>query len=177
MQMYRLISLLPMLLLLGFAAVQDVRTRKIRNWLTACMVLSGIAHSIAWPSSITPGDSILGTLVGFGLPLLLFIIGALGGGDVKLMAGMGAWLGVSGVIQVFAGTAIVGMVIVLVQSAATGRLKLLLSNTYLLVIQLLNADEEGMKQVVRTGQSCRSIDRPLPYAVPVLLSTLLMLTV
>jgi prepilin peptidase CpaA len=171
---YRLLTLLPMLALLIFAAAQDLRTRKIRNWLTLCLVITGLAHSLMSSHGVTFGDSILGTLAGFGLPLMLFVIGALGGGDVKLLAGVGAWLGASGVIEVFLAAAIVGMVIVLVQCAATGRLKKLFSNTLVLILNFLHAGELGVKQVSETGKACRSVDRPLPYAVPGLVAVLLM---
>jgi len=178
MLIYRLLPLLPMLLLLTFAVAQDLRTRRIRNWLTLGLVITGIAHSLISPhsatQSVTLGDSLLGTLAGFGLPLMLFIIGALGGGDVKLLAGVGAWVGVTGVVEVFLAAAIVGMFIVLVQCAAKGRLKLLFSNTFVLVLNFLHVGELGLESVAQTGKSCRSVDRPLPYAVPVLLAVLLM---
>lgn len=181
----RLIPLLPMLALLIFAAAQDLRTRRIRNWLTLCLVLTGIAHSVMSPheilSSVAPsislGDSILGTLAGFGLPLMLFVIGALGGGDVKLLAGVGAWLGATAVFEVFLAAAVVGMLIVLVQCAVKGRLRVLFSNTFLLVWNFLHVGELGVESVAETGKSCRSVDRPLPYAVPVLLAVLLMVTI
>jgi prepilin peptidase CpaA len=171
---YKLLALLPMLSLLIFAAAQDLRTRRIRNWLTLCLVLTGIAHSLMSAHAVTLGDSILGTLAGFGLPLTLFVMGALGGGDVKLLAGVGAWLGAGGVVEVFLAAAIVGLVIVLVQCAAKGRLKLLFRNSYVLVLNLLHIGELGVEQVAQTGKTCRSVDRPLPYAVPVLLAVLLM---
>jgi prepilin peptidase CpaA len=174
MLIYRLLTLMPMLALLIYAAAQDLRTRRIRNWLTLCLVITGIAHSLMSSHSVPLSDSLLGTLAGFGLPLTLFVLGALGGGDVKLLAGVGAWLGVSGVIEVFLAAAVVGMVIVLVQCAAKGRLKVLFSNTFILVMNCLHIGELGVKQLAETGKSCRSVDRPLPYAVPVLLAVLLM---
>jgi prepilin peptidase CpaA len=177
----RLLALLPMLALLIFAAAQDLRTRRIRNWLTLCLVLSGIAHSLLSTRSPLPsislGDSILGTLAGFGLPLMLFVIGALGGGDVKLLAGVGAWLGATVVFEVFLAAAVVGMMIVLVQCAVKGRLRVLFSNTFLLIWNFLHVGELGVESVAQTGKSCRSVDRPLPYAVPVLLAVLLMVTI
>jgi len=178
---YKLLTLLPMFALLIFAAAQDLRTRRIRNWLTLCLVVTGVAHSLmsarGFAPSVTFGDSILGTLAGFGLPLILFVMGALGGGDVKLLAGVGAWLGVTCVIEVFLAAAVVGMIIVLVQCAAKGRLKVLFGNTFVLVMNVLHIGELGLRQVSETGKACRSIDRPLPYAVPVLLAVLLMVAV
>jgi prepilin peptidase CpaA len=170
MVMYRVLTLLPMLALLIFAAVQDLRTRRIRNWLTLCLVLTGIVHSLmshATGPSVDLSDSLLGTLSGF-------VLGAMGGGDVKLLAGIGAWLGVKGFVQVYIAASIVGLLIVLIQCAAKGRLKVLFSNTFVLVMNFLHVGELGVQQVIDSGKRCRSVDRPMPYAVPVLLAVLLL---
>ena len=94
---------------------------------------------------------------------------------MKLMAGVGAWVGPGPVVAVFAITAIIGMVIVLTQATLQGRLRTLLNNTTLLTINLVHLQDVGLEHTQATGRSCRSVDRPLPYAVPVLLAVLLML--
>ena len=107
-------------------------------------------------------------VVGFAIPFVLFAMGALGGGDVKLLAGVGAWLGPILAVKVFLAAAIVGMVIVLVQSAKQKRLSALFRNSAVLTVNLINIDRIGADQVCETGKACRSVERPLPYAVPVL---------
>src|SRR5581483_10598717 len=57
---YKLLALMPMLALLCYAAAQDLRTRKIRNWLTLCLVLTGIAHCLVSSHSPTLAQSVLG---------------------------------------------------------------------------------------------------------------------
>lgn len=168
---------LPLVLLLCWAAVEDSRTRRIRNWLTVSLMLGGLAQSFTPGGTVSPGQSALGLLAGIGLPFVLFAIGALGGGDVKLLAGIGAWLGPAGVLQVFLAEAVIGMVIVLAQAAAAGRLRVLVRNTVLVAVNLMHLNELGVDHVRRTGQSCRSVDRPLPYAVPTLAATLFVLYV
>ncbi len=119
----------------------------------------------------------LGLLAGFALPLLLFIIGALGAGDVKLLSGIGAWMGAAGVGQVFAVEAVLGILLVLAQAAVTGRLRTLLRNSTVLAINLWHVNDVGLEHVTATGRSCRSIDRPLPFAVPVFAATLIVMYV
>src|SRR3982751_5850643 len=119
---YRVLAYAPLLALLSWAAVQDVRTRRIRNWLTFSLALCGLAQSFAPNPTVAPMDAALGLLTGFALTVPLFAIGALGGGDVKLMAAIGAWLGPWPALQVFLGRAVVGMVIVLCQAGMAGRL-------------------------------------------------------
>jgi prepilin peptidase CpaA len=178
MTSYKMIALLPMLALLVVAAIQDLRTRKIRNWLTLTLAWGGIVHSFIAPQgAITPGQAGLGLLAGFALPFVLFAMGALGGGDVKLFAGIGAWLGAVGVVKVFAAAAVVGLVIVLAQSLAQRRVGTLFRNSTVLVLSLWHASNDGgIAQAAEAGKSCpRSVDRPLPYAVPILAGVLLVL--
>jgi prepilin peptidase CpaA len=83
-----------MLLLIG-AAISDYRSHRIPNWLTLSGMLFGMIYNTAFPHS--PHNNILYPLAGLGLGLLLFLplylIRAMGAGDVKLMAMVGAFLG------------------------------------------------------------------------------------
>ena len=110
-------------------------------------------------------------IVGFAIPFVLFAmrVAHLGGGDVKLLAGVG---GVAQypifAVKVFLAAAIVGMFIVLIQSTKQKRLSDLFRNSAVLTVSLINIDRIGADQVCETGKACRSVERPLPYAVPVL---------
>jgi prepilin peptidase CpaA len=169
-----LLMLVPMLALLAWAAVQDAATRRIPNWLSFSLILSGLLHG--WTSNGSAGlsQSLLGMLSAFGLMLVLYALRAVGGGDVKLLAGVGAWLGAWAAIQVFAMEAVIGMIIVLIQAQRQGRLRTLFRNSAVLAINLAHVSDVGVDHVSNTGQSCRSVDRPLPYAVPVCLAVFIL---
>jgi prepilin peptidase CpaA len=171
--MSRFLELFPLLVLLAIAAIGDWRERRIRNWLTLCIACTGLMHGISAPGA-SLGVSLLGLAVGFALMLPQFVLGALGGGDVKLMAGIGAWMGAVGVLEVFLGASVIGLAIVLVQCAAKGRLTILFGNTLALLTNFMMIEELGLDRVTATGQSCRSVDQPLPYAVSVLLAVVLL---
>ena len=83
------------ILLLIVAAVYDCRTRRIPNWLVLSGALYGVICNTVLPP--TPHDNILFPLAGLGLGLLLFLplylVRAMGAGDVKLLAMVGAFLG------------------------------------------------------------------------------------
>jgi prepilin peptidase CpaA len=166
-------SMLPVFGLLVWAAIEDFRTRRIRNWLTASLAIGGIVHSYLAASAISPGQAWLGLVVGFALMFPQFALNALRGGDVKLMAGIGAWFGPLGVLQIFVIQAIVGLVIVLVQCTWQGKLTALFRNSAVLAVNLVHINNVGAEHVIETGKSFRSIDRPLPYAVPVLIATVI----
>ena len=134
------------------------------------MVVTGFCQTFLSYNQIAPSQSAFGLLVGFALPLALFVLGAIGGGDVKLLAGVGAWLGAVAVFKVFCAEAVIGMLIVLAQAAMAGRLGVLTRNSALLAVNLVHLDSVGLEHTKLTGQSCRSIDRPLPFAVPVFIA-------
>lgn len=169
-----LLPLVPLVGLLGVAAAIDARSRRIPNWLTFGLILSGLAHAMA-PLGAGIVLALGGLFAGAAIPLMLFGIGALGGGDVKLLAGVGAWLGPWPALCVFAITALLGMIIVLAQCAAAGRMKLLFRNSAVVGINLVHLKDLGVDHARETAERCRTIERPLPYAVPVLLAALVVL--
>src|ERR1017187_8533560 len=75
------------LTLLIAAAVFDVRYRRIPNWLTVSGVLVGVAlnAAIGLPEAGT-AFALEGLALGFGVYFLLYVLHAMGAGDVKLMA-------------------------------------------------------------------------------------------
>jgi prepilin peptidase CpaA len=174
---YTLLMCAPVLALLVVAAVIDWRTRRIPNWLTFTLVLSGLAQSFMPHAVVSPGNALLGLLTGFALTFALYALGAVGGGDVKLLAGIGAWLGPQAALAIFAVEAIVGMVMALAQAAYQGKTRLLLKNSALVAVNLAHVTDVGIEHARQTGQACRSIDRPLPYAVPVLIAVMILAVV
>ncbi|MBA3318610.1 MAG: prepilin peptidase [Gemmatimonadales bacterium] len=78
--------------LVGAAGIIDARTRRIPNPLTLSLLLAGLLLR-AWEGLLPFVDGVLGALGAVVLSLLLFRVGALGGGDGKLLIGIGAFLG------------------------------------------------------------------------------------
>jgi len=161
----------PLLGLVGTAAVTDTRARRIPNWLTLTVALSGLGQSVTPWSVTSPTDSIYGLLTGFVVTFLLYIVGGRGAGDVKLTAGIGAWLGPKPVLIVLAAAAIVSLVLAIGQSLMRGRLGELFRSTGLMLISLVNIRRLGAQQVMDTGRRASSIDKPLPNALSMLLAT------
>ncbi len=103
------------------AAVIDGFELKVPNWLTFPLIISGWIYSVASFGWEGLGWSLVGTLVGLGLLLPAYAIGGMGAGDVKLLAGVGAWVYGTHTFFAFCISAVVGAVLavamVLVQQA------------------------------------------------------------
>ena len=96
------------------AAIIDGIQLKVPNWLTFPMIVSGCVYG--YTMSNYPGWeglawSLVGAAVGLAVLLPPYCVGGMGAGDVKLMAGVGAWMGGEVTLYAFAVTALVGGVI------------------------------------------------------------------
>jgi prepilin peptidase CpaA len=141
------VQLVLLALVLG-AAVFDIRYRRIPNWLTAGGILVGFALNgfirQSWPPGVLsawPGVwfSLKGFLLGFGIYFALYMLRAMGAGDVKLMGAIGALAGASDWFGIFLVTAILGGVLALLVVLLRGRLKTTLWNVSFILSEMKHA--------------------------------------
>jgi len=97
-------------ILVGLAAtIDDLARRQIANWIPAAALAAGfgwqIGQSGLWPGA---GYALGGAAAGFAVFLIFYLLGGMGGGDVKLMAGFGALLGAPRLLEAALWTAGVG---------------------------------------------------------------------
>lgn len=96
-------------LLLG--AALDLRIRRVPNVLTIGAALTGFLMNLV----ANRGPGVLSSLEGWGVGVALlaipFAARAIGGGDVKLLAAVGAWLGPHVALLTFVYAAVVGCAI------------------------------------------------------------------
>ena len=74
------------------AAVIDGWKLKGPNWITFPMIIGGCIYSTVFFGWEGLSWSLIGTFTGLGLLLPAYAIGGMGAGDVKLLAGVGAWV-------------------------------------------------------------------------------------
>jgi prepilin peptidase CpaA len=90
------------------AAVIDGFSLRVPNWLTYHFAIGGLIFAFWKGGCPLLAWSLAGAGVGLMCLLPLYAIGGMGAGDVKLIAGLGAWIGPWFVFWAFVATALVG---------------------------------------------------------------------
>jgi prepilin peptidase CpaA len=156
---------LPLVLLA--AAVIDWRSNRIPNRLTlggtvAALMISGL------PSGVGPLDSILGALTALALLLPLYAIRVTGAGDVKLVAMVGAFLGLPDLLYALVFIVVAGGVCALAFALWHRRLARLALNVRdvleLSAIAALHGQRPSLANTASIGK--------LPYAICICIGTL-----
>src|SRR3989338_201636 len=93
------------LLALGWASYTDFKTREVPDWLNFSLVASGIGINLIFSLVFLDFSYIANSLLGFGLffllGMLMFYTGQWGGGDSKMLMGLGALLGLGLFARIF----------------------------------------------------------------------------
>jgi prepilin peptidase CpaA len=95
-------------LMLVLAAYSDTRYHRVPNGVTFGGAGAGLVLQSYFGGFEALGSGFLGLAIGFAFFLPFYIRGAMGAGDVKLMAAVGAFLGPSATLWAAAFTMIVG---------------------------------------------------------------------
>jgi prepilin peptidase CpaA len=143
------------------AAWWDLTTRRVPNSLS----LAGLAAAVLLRAPLGLEASLRGLegfAVALGVALLLYALGAVGGGDAKLLAVTGALLGLQALPGALAYIVLLGAALAIVMMARKRLLLLLFINT----LELFRT----RRMVAREGE-VRALDSPgaltVPYAVPI----------
>jgi prepilin peptidase CpaA len=119
------------------SAIYDYRWRRIPNWLTLPGALAGLLLNAALFGLAGLGGSAKALGYGFAVYFVLYLLRALGAGDVKLMAAVSAFAGPGRWFTIFILTSLIGGVTALVLVIARGRLTHTLWNIGFVFSELL----------------------------------------
>jgi prepilin peptidase CpaA len=145
------------------ACVTDVSTSRIPNVLTfAAAALALGFHALA-PGGLGMTHAGLGLMVGLAVFFPLFALGAMGAGDVKLMAAIGAWIGWKSIVMVALYGSVAGGVLALVVALRRSYLRTALSNIKMLVTYWWVA---GVKPLPALTLESKNSAR-MPYALAI----------
>ena len=156
---------LASIIVAALACITDLTSRRVPNTLT----LSGAAgafvfflattgwHGLAWSAG--------GWAVGLVMFLPLFLLGGLGGGDIKLVAALGAWVGPSSAAWLALYAAVAGGPLAVVMALSRGYLKRAFGNIWGLLGYWRLAGVRPHPGL--TLDSAASNVPRLPYAIPI----------
>jgi len=163
-------AMVPMILVASWI---DYRQHRIPNKLNLLRAASGLIVQMGFfgVQGLVTGAE--GLALGLALLIVPWAMHLMGAGDVKLLAGVGAWLGPGLVLKSFVVGALIGGVAAVVMIVLARRIRPALTNLFLLGVkcsdaQLVFGDFGSVKQMGSQAQL-------LPYGVPLTAGTLLVL--
>jgi prepilin peptidase CpaA len=165
--------------LLLIASWYDIKSNRIPNWL----VLAGSVLALAMHSVMPAGFGLVGeapggigflaSLKGLGLGFALFMpfymLRLMGAGDVKLMATVGAFLGIPDILWAMLATFLAGGVLTVVIGLARGVLKQTIHNiVFMMNISAIKAQTGSLPSFDEAPKTAAK----LPYGVAIALGTM-----
>ena len=137
------------------AAIVDLKTRRVPNWLTLGIAAIGISMAVAHLDGVSPLGALEGLAVGLLLMLPGHAIGRTGAGDVKLLAAVGTMLGPQAVMMAFLYTAIAGGALAVLVAIGRGSLRRTIEST----ATLMRTGGANAADIEKTG-----VDNRFAYA-------------
>jgi len=159
----------PTLIVLVLAVFTDLRSRRIPNWLVLPFMFAGVAVSGWLHGWHGIGQSLGGLGLGILLFGILFLMGGMGMGDVKLCAAIGAWIGPAQLLLALVITGLAGGVMALCWALCGGFLGDLFSGSGELVFGLKQRGMRPHPELVLANP----LTRKMPYAPAIAIGTLL----
>jgi prepilin peptidase CpaA len=162
----------PVVAIVTIATFTDLRGRRIPNWLVFPFMLAGVvfspwrydwqasAHGFGWHGL---GQSMAGLGLGLLVYGVMFFMGGMGAGDVKLCAAIGAWVGPVQLLFGLVATGIAGGVMVFCWALMGG---------FFIDLFRSPGKEHGVAGLSGSVRS-NPLKRKMPYAPAIALGTLL----
>jgi prepilin peptidase CpaA len=155
----------------SIACVWDLRCYRIPNALTLGAAAAAIGFHV-FAGGIHGGvTSVAGWLVGVALLFAPFALGGMGGGDVKLVGALGAWVGPADAVWLALFTCIAGGLLAIVIAAVRGYLPKAVRNLWgLLMFWRVMGPRPMPSLTLQAGSAPR-----MAYAAPILAGTVVTL--
>lgn len=149
-------------------AVTDVRSARLPNRLT----YSALAAALILRTGLLGWSGLKSGLVGIaiagGLFCVLYVLGAMGGGDMKMMAAVGAWVGSTHVVTVLVAIALAGGVLALVSMVFNKNLIQTVRNALRLVLYRFTSGLQPHPEMNVQAPGSRRV----PFGVAIAMGTL-----
>ena len=153
-----------------FAAYIDGKQLKVPNWITFPMVLSGLIYHCLANGWAGCNASLLGIGCGLLCLLPLYSIGGMGAGDVKLMAGIGAWLGAATTWNSFLVTVVVGAVMAVIMVLRSGKIQHHTTQFLHIAYEIMTI--KNPRTLFAIAKDRKPTMHLLPYGIPICIGSL-----
>lgn len=155
------LKLPAMLVMLGVAVFTDLRERRIPNKVTAtgAVVALGIA---AVEVGGLPTASLLGLVIALAVSFPAFALGALGAGDAKLLAAVGAFMGTGGLIAALLYGGVAGGLLGLASAVRRGVIIPVFIEAKNLFLYMVTLGRHGARRTIQDPGA-----RTIPYGVAI----------
>jgi prepilin peptidase CpaA len=155
------------------AAVIDGYELKVPNWITFPMIAAGWVYSatlsgMPWYEGLA--WSLFGTGVGLALLMPAYSIGGMGAGDVKLLAGIGAWVHGEHTFYAFCVSAIIGAVLAVLMVVVQKRWAKHYQQFFSIAHEIATVKNPEKLAVIAAERKPRMM--LLPYGIPIAIGTI-----
>lgn len=157
------------------AAVYDFRFRRIPNWVSVLGLMAGLGLNLGLGGWTGLRMAAGGFGLAFGIYLLLYLVRAMGAGDVKLMGAAGSLVGAGEWLKLFVAAALVGGVLAAVMMLARGRLRRTLWNIGFILSELMRFRAPYLRREELDVKNSKAAT--LPHGVAIALGTLIYLAI
>lgn len=159
----------PTVIVVGVATFTDLRSRRIPNWLVLPFLVAGVTVSAYLHGWHGIGQSLLGLGLGALVFGVLFVIGGMGMGDVKLCVAIGAWIGPAQLLTAMVLTGLAGGIMALCWAAYGGFLPDLFKGSGDLIFGLKKRGLRPHPELVLSNP----MTHKMPYAPAIAIGTLI----
>lgn len=146
------------------AAVIDGMYLKVPNNITYPLIVAGWAYSAIIGGWAGLGWSLAATFFGLALLFGLHLIGGMGAGDVKLLAGIAAFVHIEHTWYIFVATTIVGAIMALIQIGVSGQWTKHWVQAQAILHEIVTVRDAD--KLYEMSQERKPTMRLLPYGIP-----------
>jgi prepilin peptidase CpaA len=159
----------PTVAVVLIATITDIWRRRIPNWLVLPFLIAGIVASSLEHGWGGARQSLLGISLGALLMGLLYWLGGMGMGDVKLCAAIGAWVGPSQLMTALVLMGVVGGIMAVIWALCTRSLGASFSGAADLVFGIAKRGLRPHSTLTLSNPAARA----MPYAPAIAIGTIL----